>query len=209
MSETFSQTRLIHSCIDRLQRGEEEARGELLNLACERLMRLTRTMKQDFPAVIRWEQTDDVFQNASLRLYQSLADVTVNDTRHFFNLAALQIRRELIDLARHYQGPLGMGRHHYTQGVADFDASQPGAPAWEQAEVTQDPQRLSDWAEMHEVIGALPDEEREVFDLLWYNDVPQEEAAEMLKISVRQLKRRWRSAKLSLHDRLDGQCPSL
>lgn len=209
MQEDISQPGQISHYIERLNCGEESAREELLNVACERLVRMTRKMKRDFPAVARWEQTDDVFQNASIRLYWALADVNVVDSLHFFRLAAVQIRRELIDLARHYQGQQGMGKNHQTQGLSPSNVSRPGTPAYEPEENTHQPGLLAEWAEMHEKINQLSDSDREVFDLLWYHELPQEEAAEMLQISVRQLKRRWRAAKMNLMECLGGECPAL
>lgn len=47
---------------------------------------------------------------AAIRLDRALAEKVPKDASHFFRLAALQIRRERIDLARHYGGPEGMGR---------------------------------------------------------------------------------------------------
>lgn len=55
----------------------------------------------------------------------------------------------------------------------------------------------------------LPEEEREIFDLLWYQGLTQAEAANLLNISDRTVKRRWQSARLLLHDRLGGQLPDL
>lgn len=208
MEATSTQSRLIGGFVDRLRAGDETARAELLNAACERLERMTRKMKRDYPALLRWEQTEDVSQNAALRLYQALAAVEVHDARHFFRLAAVQIRRELIDLARHYHGPHGIAANHFTQGAACENRSQ-AAPAYDRAEVTQDPQRIAEWAEMHTQIEGLPDEDREVFDLLWYSQLEQEEAADILQISVRQVKRRWRDAKLRLHEQLGGAFPEL
>ena len=65
----------VQRCLDRLQAGDEVARKDLLNAACERLLRLTRKMLRADGRLKRWEQTDDVFQNAMLRLHRSLADV--------------------------------------------------------------------------------------------------------------------------------------
>ena len=53
----------------------------------------------------------------------------------------------------------------------------------------------------------MPTEHRELFDLLYYSGLSQEEAAEVLGVSERTVKRRWRSAKLVLYDRLGGQMP--
>ena len=134
-------------------------------------------------------------------------DVQLNDPRHFFRLAALQIRRELIDLARHYQGPQGMGKAHQTQ-LASPDREE-GYVAYEPAEVTHDPSRMAEWQDFHSRVEKLPEDEREVFDLLWYHGLPQEQAASLLGVNVRTVRRRWRSARLLLHDVLIGPVADL
>src|SRR5271169_220723 len=106
----------IRLCIDRLRSGDRSARDELLGHASERLMRLTRKMLRDFPGVHRWEQTDDVLQNASLRLCRALGAVQPATAADFFRLAATQIRRELFDLARRYKGAQGHGANHASVG---------------------------------------------------------------------------------------------
>ena len=65
----------IQRCIDRLRSGDATARDELLAHAVDRLTRLTRKMLRDFPGVHRWEETDDVLQNAVLRLCRALEEV--------------------------------------------------------------------------------------------------------------------------------------
>ena len=54
---------------------------------------------------------------------------------------------------------------------------------------------------------ALPDAEREIFDLLWYQGLSQREAAALLGITERMAKRRWRAARLKIHERLGGRLP--
>lgn len=197
----------IESCIQRINRGDLEFKSELIQIAYQRLQRMTRKMKRDFDRVARWEQTDDVFQNASMRLCDALENVEIADARHFFRLAALQIRRELIDMARHYHGPQGMGAHHQTQlRGGDGEGSSAPPPAYDAA-VSCDPRRMQEWAEFHQAVDELPEREREVFELLWYHELAQEQAAELIGISTRQVKRIWRSAKLALHDRLQGEIP--
>jgi RNA polymerase sigma-70 factor (ECF subfamily) len=56
-------------------------------------------MIEGYPKVHRWEQTDDVIQNAVIRLQRTLQQLTVAAARDFFRLVTLQIRRELLDLA--------------------------------------------------------------------------------------------------------------
>src|SRR5262245_1016606 len=93
-------TTRLQNRLERLRAGDEGARQELLSGACERLRRLTGSMLRDYRRLKRWEQTDDVLQGALLRLYRALGTVTPATPREFYRLAALQIRRELIDLAR-------------------------------------------------------------------------------------------------------------
>lgn len=106
----------VQRCLDRLNAGDEAARGELINTACGRLTRLARKMLHADGRVRRWEQTDDVFQSAMVRLCRALQQTTPQTARQFFRLAALQIRRELIDLARHYYGRHGSGPKHPSRG---------------------------------------------------------------------------------------------
>jgi RNA polymerase sigma-70 factor (ECF subfamily) len=201
-------TSQVQYWIDRMNAGDPSAREQLIAATCSRLMRLTGKIKGSFPEVGRWEQTDDVFQNAALRLCRAMESVQLTDARHFFRLAAVQIRRELIDLTRHYRGPQGLGARHVSEGRAGEDASRP-APAYERTDGTRDPQRVAEWSEFHEQIEALPEPQREVFDLIWYHGLSQEDVAQLMQISTRSVKRLWREARLALHAACCGEVPGL
>jgi RNA polymerase sigma-70 factor (ECF subfamily) len=58
-------------------------------------------------------------------------------------------------------------------------------------------------------VAALPDELREVFDLIWYQGLSRAEAAEVIGISERTLMRRWQEARLTIFDALDGKLPPM
>ena len=132
---------------------------------------------------------------AITRLHRALESVQPESPRHFYNLAATQIRRVLIDLSRRYCGPQGLGRHHDTVAVnPDGDAR----PKYEQSDTTGEPGSLAEWTEFHEQVEALPEEEREVFNLLWYEQMGQEEAAEVLGVTARTVRRRWQDARYQL-----------
>jgi RNA polymerase sigma factor (sigma-70 family) len=143
-----------------------------------------------YPGVGRWEQTDDVLQDALIRLCRALGATTPESPKHFYNLAALQIRRVLLDLAAHYQGPHGTGANHHTDPTGGRAAGQPTSDG--------EPETVAEWAEFHRHVEQLPDEDREVFGLLWYQGLTQDEAAELLGISLRTVKRRWQAARLAL-----------
>lgn len=192
----------LQGCLDRLRAGDASARDDILAFACERLEQLTRRMLKGYPGVHRWEQTGDVLQNALVRLSRTLADLTPPTVLDFYRLAALQIRRELIDLARHYYGPQGAGGHHASVGGNESNPSLP--PAYDRADRTGEPTAVLAWAELHRQAELLPEDERTVFDLLWYQGLKQDEAAEILGVTTRTIKNWWRSARLKLYDALGG-----
>ena len=107
-------------------------------------------------------------------------------------LAARQIRWVLSDLARE------MG----TAKVVGYRANLPEAE-----DPFSGPADLAEWSEFHEKIDGLPVEEREIFDLLFYEGLTQEEASAVLEMSVRSIKRRWQRARLSLAHALHGEWP--
>jgi RNA polymerase sigma-70 factor (ECF subfamily) len=197
----------IQRRIDRLIVGDESARAALLECASARLTRLThRMLNRDFHRVQRWEQTDDVLQGALLRLDRALRVVVPPTPRDFFRLAATIIRTELIRLVRHYYGPRGLGRHHWTPAGPQGAGGLPESDE-EPSDLTHEPGRLAAWTELHRQAGALPDSLREVFDLLYYNGLSQAEAARVLGVSERTVKRRWAEARQRLFDALGGQLP--
>jgi RNA polymerase sigma factor (sigma-70 family) len=206
MSETSSQTVQIQAWLDRMREGDAASCHELLRCACERMRSLARKMLRGYPSVQRWEQTDDVLQNATLRLYRTLQQIPVQTSRDFFRLAALNIRRELLDLAKHYYGPQGHGAHHASMSDNPSSPSSDGRRL-EPVDLSQEPSRVAAWSEFHQQIEKLPESEREVFDLLWYQGLSQAEAAELLQVSERTIKRRWLSARLALSEALKGEIP--
>src|SRR5262245_23695792 len=102
----------LERCLDRFRRGDHEAGRELLARSCQRLGQLAHVMLRSYPRVRRWEETADVVQSALLRLQRALEAVKPASLRDYYRLAALQIRRELLDLVRHHYGPLGEGGRH-------------------------------------------------------------------------------------------------
>jgi RNA polymerase sigma-70 factor (ECF subfamily) len=201
MVNQLNTTAQLQLWIERMQAGDEGARDHLMNCCVTRLLQLTRKMLRRYPRVKRWEQTDDVLQNVSLRLRRTLAQITPADVREFLKLASLNIRRELLDLVKHYFGPRGLGSRYQSDHLnADAEPRQP-------AVVADEPSRLAQWSEFHEKVQELPEEHREVFDLLWYQGLSQAEAAGVLHVTERTVQRRWQAARLQLFDTLHGELP--
>ena len=53
------------------------------------------------------------------------------------------------------------------------------------------PESLDEWTIFYEAVEKLLDEEGELFGLLWYEGLTQEEVATVLKVSLRRVRLRW------------------
>lgn len=196
----------LQRLLDRYLTDEPGAFDALIDYATLRLRALARKMLARYPHVRRWEETDDVMQAALLRLHRSLSEVRPENKRAFFGLAATQMRRTLIDLARHYYGTFGLGQNH--KSVAGNDASgQTHALEDAAARLRQKPDELNRWTEFHEAIDRLPEEEKEVISLVWYGGLMQKDVAAVLGVSDRTVIRRMNRAKLALSDMVGGSPP--
>jgi RNA polymerase sigma factor (sigma-70 family) len=202
MSGEDGQDLYVQQLIERLKAGDMSARDELLSQTLGRLTKLARMMLRDYPGVKRWEETDDITQGASVRLYRALGEVTPPTPTDYFRLAAVQVRRELLDLARRYRGPQGLGTNHESH-----DPGRQCDPVATQADESLNPARLAEWSDFHRAAGALPDHLRSVFDLIFYEGLTHAAAGEVLGVGERTVKRYWREAKISLHAALGDQFP--
>lgn len=212
MSDT---TILIERHLAGLQAGDARARADLIAVAQHRLRRLTLRMFHQDDRLGRWLDADDVFQNATLRLHNALSQVKPTSAREFFGLAATMMRRELIDLSRSYYGrrgaktgddPPALPEHSPANagqfavlGNSEDTPQEPGDGV-----STSDPSKLAQWTEFHEQVAKLPEKEREVVELLFYQELSQVEAAEVLQVDPSTVKRRWREARLLLADSLSS-----
>src|SRR5690349_11818750 len=116
----------IHDRILRWQGGDAGAADELLRAVARQMERMTRKMLRHYPAIRSWVETGDVLQGSIMRLLNTLQRILPESTRHFNNLAALHIRRELLDLARRFQrepftrlAPTGKEPSGYGPGLAE------------------------------------------------------------------------------------------
>lgn len=172
--------------------------------ADDRLRCLARKMLRQFPLLRRWEETDDVLQEASLRLSRALMAVSPESELHLHRLAALQLRRVLLNLAAQYSSPFHFAANYDTgfedthrQHVGDRDVARKSEPA-----------HMDAWIEFHRIAGTLPSPQQDAFDLLWYGGMSQDDAARILGLTKRTLQRRWREARLELIRQLDGDFPA-
>jgi RNA polymerase sigma factor (sigma-70 family) len=200
MDPSSLHTTQLHGWLDRYQAGDLAARDELLRGVGDRLERLARKMLGRFPTVRHWADTCDVQQNAVLRLLRALKEVRPSSVRDFFGLAAEQMRRELLDMARQ----AGRARR---AGMAPPGLGDTEMPALDRAASTDDGDDLELWQRFHEIVQELPVEEREVVSLVYYHGWSQPQVAALFGVNERTVRRRWRSACVQLQERLGGRFP--
>jgi RNA polymerase sigma factor (sigma-70 family) len=110
----------------------------------------------------------------------------------------------LLDLARHFFGPEGVGTHQLTD--ADLPGGN-GRSRYEAGQTTNDPEKLFDWTLFHEQVGTLPERAQEVFRLHWYYELKFVQIAELLGIDRKEVSKLWGSAQEALAVAMHGEVP--
>ncbi len=184
-------TQEFQSLAARLRRGDPAARRELLDRSCGRLQRLAaHILSGSFPGAARRHDVDSIVHDTWLRLAQALESVQPESVEHFFRLAAQKVRHVLLDLVERER----RGRGHEMIGFSgSLGELAPGGQ-------THDPARLAVWTEFHAKAAALPDDERAVFEMHYYLDLPQAEIADLLGLHPRRVSRLWIAATDKLAD---------
>src|SRR5262249_584786 len=123
------------------------------------------------------------------RLFRTLRSLRPATPRDFFNLAAVHIRRELLDLARRARG---RETHPLVLGSTDSpQVPEPAAPS-----VADD----GLWVRFHQAVDQLPVEQREVVGLVFYHGWTQAQIAELFQVDARTIRRRWAEARQHLRE---------
>jgi RNA polymerase sigma-70 factor (ECF subfamily) len=191
---------LTNGLVDRLRAGDDKAFDRLVGHTYQRLQLHTHRMLRTFGGVRRWDQTGDVLNTALYRLQKALPKVKLKSDRHFYHLAAMYIRRVLLDLARRYRGPHGWAANHHT------DSS--GGALARAADPATGPDNFLQWADFQRKAKQLPPDMREVFDLVWVHGMSRKEIAEILGVSVDTVKKRWLKVRLALDKLCNGDAPN-
>lgn len=189
MADSIDTTQL-QNWFRRIKAGDATAQNELVRAVLGRMERLAHKMLQGFPGVHRFAETGDVLQSAMVRLLRALQEIQPGSVREFFGLAATQIRRELLDLARHFKGQ-EIHQLRFPEG------SQAGRGI-DPPDNTEDPQDLESWCRFHEAVEKLPSEEREIVGLIFYHGWSKAEVAELFQVNERTVRRWWQNALLNL-----------
>lgn len=195
--QTFSQfTRLIKQ----VREGSAAAEDELFRRIRERLEAMIRAMLRQNPRVARWQQTGDLYGELWLKLRSMLRTEPINDRSHFFRIANLAMRRILCDFARSYRGPQTFeGRYQtaHRDGQAESRSPKPlNHNVYARLGGTAPPGPVTsaiikeDHFLIHTLLERLEDDEFELVALIYFQELSQEESAEVLGIDERTVRRR-------------------
>jgi RNA polymerase sigma factor (sigma-70 family) len=189
----------LRRLIDRLASGDESARAELIARAYHRLRQIASAMfHRDFPGLRDRHDLESVVDESWARLMRALETVRPPTVEDFLRLVAHKVRQVLLDMAgsqRRRDGRLRVARA--AQGVERPDAGDP-------ADESLEPGRLALLTEFHHQVERLPADQRAVFDLHYYTDLPQAEIARLLGLHPRKVSYLWIAATERLAERLEG-----
>jgi RNA polymerase sigma-70 factor (ECF subfamily) len=201
-------TAVLHAQLTRALAGDTGARQRLLELTRDRLTRHARRLLHGRYARLEpFAQTDDVVQQLYLKILKNQDRFWVNadgepvrTLTEFFGHTSAWMRDVLCDLLRQ-----AYGRDDNRPAVLPLDAgASDTAPRHELTSSTLEGEKLRRWTEFHEAVARLPDNLRAVFDLLWYQEMAQADAAALLGIAVPTVKLRWMKARLRVQQTLGG-----
>jgi RNA polymerase sigma-70 factor (ECF subfamily) len=178
--------------------AEPVVRG-LLERAVGRLRLLCATfLYRSYPRLTRPPvnlETDELLGGVVAGLLTALRTTRPPTVRRFFALANQHIRWQLMDLA-----------HRLDERPAAAELAESGvaaSPASTASGLSPDARR------MLEVIEGLPEDEREVFDLVGIQELTHAEAATVVGVSEKTVQRRLNRARVLLAERLADLRPSV
>ena len=201
-------TAVLQGQLERAVTGDAEARQRLLELTRDRLMHHARLLLHGRYARLEpFAQTDDVVQQLYLKILQHQDRFWVNargepvrTLAELFGHTSAWLRDVLCDLLRKEYG-----RDDNRPAVLPLDSGPcDTGPRHEPSSDTLDGEKVRRWTEFHEAAARLPDDLRAAFDLLWYQELTQAEAAALLGVAVPTVKLRWMKARLRVQEALGG-----
>ncbi len=196
----------MQDLLDSLQRGEntQAVKDQLISLAYLRLQQLAHRMLYSYDRQKLDEETNGLVAEAYLRLNRSLEDLKPETVRQFFGLAALQMRRHLLDKLRAIHGRGEAPRPKVTSltpsspdgsaiemGIANFGS----ATHWTAIDVL-------------ESLDKLEEKQRECLIMQHWYGFTHQDIASLMGVSTKTVQRMTNLAFIQLNDLLKSYSPS-
>ncbi len=200
MADETTTTAAIQRCLDALQAGgaAEPLIRDLLEKAVGRLRLLCAALLQrHYPRLMQPPlnlETDDLLSGVVAQLLTALRKIQPQTVRQFFALANQHMRWRLNDLARLLD--------EQPRAAELAESAVPAPPASNDSRLGQDARR------MLEAIERLPEDEREVFELVRLQGLSYAETAAIVEVSIKTVQRRLNRARLLLAEQLADLRPA-
>jgi len=181
----FADSSTIQGALDRYLGGDDSALNELLGYCRERLRHLTHQRLGVFPGVRAdpVNETSDVLNEGLLRINRMLGQVRPATALDLFKLAAQNINWVLLDLAK--RSP------RVCRVDMELLAEQPDPRV-------RAPEESLVWDEFHSYLATLPNDQKELFDLIYYGGLPLMQVAALLGHPYKTVQRRWMEARVAV-----------
>lgn len=171
-----------------LSNGKREVLDDLLPIIYDELKRIAASY-------LRRERSDHTLQPTALvnEAYMKMIDITQvswQNKAHFIGVAANQMRRILVDHARHHNAQKRGGEFHILTLNEEIDKAEE-----QSAELIDLDEALNELAMMDPTKAKL-------VELRYFGGLTFEEAAEVMDVSVITVKRHWKMTKAWLYGRL-------
>jgi len=199
LTESATTESRLHEAVVRFNAGDPTAKDDLIGHVRHRLMVIARGKLRGpggFTQVARWNETDDVVQEASLRLEKTLQQEKINSGDHFLRLAALHIKWALLNLHEHVNT-----KSHYSASLEETPTGidEDGPDGWLARAAARTESQFR-WDKFLDHFKTLSAEQRQMLDDIFFNGCTRQETADRLKIGITTLKDRWLRLKLQLAD---------
>jgi RNA polymerase sigma factor (TIGR02999 family) len=181
-------TQGVTELIIELSNGRRDAVDKLLPLIYDELKRVAANY-------LRRERPDHTLQPTALvnEAYMKMIDITQvswQNKAHFIGVAANQMRRILVDHARHHNAQKRGGEFHILTLNEEIDQA-----GEQSADLIALDDALTELAKMDPI-------KAKIVELRYFGGLTMEEAAEVLGVSVITVKRHWKMTKAWLYGEL-------
>lgn len=173
--------------LDKLRSGDDvqSVKDQLIALAYQRLQLMARRMLGLYDRHKLDEETNGLVAEAYLRLNRSLSDLQPETVRQFFGLAALQMRRHLLDKLRAIHG------RGETKRPRALPLVPVGIDGSEQAIFLPDAENSPAWTSIDilESLDQLDDRQRECLVMQHWYGFTHQEIASLIGVSTKTVQR--------------------
>ncbi len=182
------QSIVLKNLISLANSGDLDARRQLLGHAYDRLCSLAaKILSESFPSLKNRHEVNSIVPETWLQLDQALDKSQPPTVADFFRLAAFKIRQVLLDMVERQPK---LSQREFQAGGSELGESEFKSPG----NVTYDPRKLAEWTEFHQRVDSLDANERAVFEMHYYLEIPQSEIATLLELHPRKVSYLWVAA---------------